>query len=165
VITPTLYACLADWELGIVNWDLGFDKVGFEALDVGSGQRWPLARTTRELGGPRVGPYSFDPAALDKALRVLGRVSTSECDLFMVDEIGPLELEQGEGFAPILDLLPIKGPTNTLIVVRPALLDPLRLHLRDTESAVFSVTVENRDELPLRIVEALWGDQDHCSVR
>jgi len=28
--------------------------------------------------------------------------------------------------------------------------------LRDTESAVFSVTEENRDELPLRIVEKLW---------
>jgi len=179
--------------------------VGFEALDVGSGQRWPLARTDQKLDGPRVGPYIFDPAGLTRALEVLKRAATSGCDLFMVDEIGPLELEQGKGFAPILDLLPVNGPRNTLIVVRPALLDqlllhlretsfatpeensedslsgerpahtlivvrpalldPLRLHLRDTESAVFSVTVENRDELPLWIVEALWGDQHHCSVR
>jgi nucleoside-triphosphatase THEP1 len=162
VITPALYACPeprrracpADWELGIGNWEL--TKVGFEALDVGSGQRWPLARTDQELGGPQVGPYSLDPTALARALEVLKRAATAGYDLFMVDEIGPLELEQGEGFAPILDLLPVKGPTNTLIVVRPALLDPLRLRLRDTESAVFSVTEENRDELPLRIVEKLW---------
>jgi nucleoside-triphosphatase THEP1 len=170
VITPALYACPepfdftqdrrsrracpADWELGIGNWEL--TKVGFEALDVGSGQRWPLAHTDRDLGGSRVGPYSFDPTALARALKVLERAISAVCDLLMVDEIGPLELEQGEGFAPILDLLPFEGPTHTLIVVRPALLGPLRLRLRDTESAVFSVTEENRDELPLRIVEKLW---------
>ena len=76
----------------------------------------------------------------------------------MVDEIGPLELEQDQGFAPILDLLPVEGPIHTLIVVRPALLDPLLLHLRDIEWSIFSVTEQNRDELPLRIVEELWGD-------
>jgi len=179
VITPALYACPADWELGIGDWEL--TKVGFEALDVGSGERWPLARTDpstalrqssgqgsghrQELGGPRVGPYSFDPAGLARALRVLRRAATTGGDLLMVDEIGPLELEQGKGFAPILDLLPVEGPTHTLIVVRPALLDPLLLRLRDavgrpcrTGFTVFSVTEENRDELPLQIVEALWGD-------
>ena len=142
VITPALYS-----SHGL--------KVGFEALDVGSGERWPLARTDRELGGPRVGPYSFDPTALDRALRVLERAISAGCDLLMVDEIGPLELEQGKGFAPILDLLPVEGPAHTLIVVRPALLDPLLRHLRDTQCSVFSVTETNRDELPLRIVEKL----------
>jgi nucleoside-triphosphatase THEP1 len=179
VITPALYACPAGWELGIGNGEL--TKVGFEAMDVGSGERWPLAHTDpsttlrqgsgqgsghrQELGGPRVGPYGFDPAALARALRVLERAISAGCDLLMVDEIGPLELEQGKGFAPILDLLPVEGPTHTLIVVRPALLDPLLLRLRDavgrpcrTGFTVFSVTEENRDELPLQIVEALWRD-------
>jgi nucleoside-triphosphatase THEP1 len=145
VITPAFY-------------DSHGAKVGFEAVDVGSGERWPLARTDKELGGPRVGPHSFEPAALDRALKVLRRAVSAGCDLFMVDEIGPLELEQDEGFAPILDLLPVEGLTHTLIVVRPALVDQLLLHLRDIECTVFSVTEENRDELPLRIVEELWGD-------
>jgi nucleoside-triphosphatase THEP1 len=179
VITPALYArpepfdftqdrrsrraCPADLELGIGNWEL--TKVGFEAVDVGTGERWPLAHTDRELGGPQVGPYSFDPTGLARALRVLERAISAGCDLLMVDEIGPLELEQGKGLAPILDLLPVEGPTHTLIVVRPALLDPLLLRLRDavrrpcrTGFTVFSVTEENRDELPLQIVEILWGD-------
>jgi nucleoside-triphosphatase THEP1 len=169
-------------------------KVGFEAVDVGSGERWPLARTDpstgsgrgpsttlrsasetpptghrRELGSPRVGPYSFDPAALARALRVLRKAATlrqafdraqdtaAGCDLLIVDEIGPLELEQGKGFAPILELLPVEGPTHTLIVVRPAFVDQLLLHLRIQSLQVFNVTEENRDELPLRIVEELWG--------
>jgi nucleoside-triphosphatase THEP1 len=199
VITPALYACPepfdftqdrhsrracpAGWELGVENWEL--TKVGFEAVDVSSGERWPLAYTDpstgsgrgpstilrqgsghcQEMGGPRVGPYSFDPAALARALSALERAISAGCDLFMVDEIGPLELEQGKGFAPILDLLPVEGPTHTLIVVRPALLDPLLLRLRGavrrpcrTGFTVFSVTEENRGELPLQIVEALWGD-------
>ena len=164
-------------------------KVGFEAVDVGSGERWPLARTDpsatlrqgsgqalrlcsgqgsghrQELGGPQVGPYSFDPAGLARALEVLKRAISAGCDLLMVDEIGPLELEQGKGFAPILDLLPAEGPTHTLIVVRPALLDQLLLHLRGTEFTVFTVNEENRNKLPLRIVEKLWGDRHCCAVR
>ena len=86
------------------------------------------------------------------------RAVAARCDLLIVDEIGPLELEQGEGFAPILELLPVEGPTHTLIVVRPALLDQLLLRMRDAECTVFSVTEENRNKLPLRIVEELWGD-------
>jgi nucleoside-triphosphatase THEP1 len=153
----------ADWGLGMGNGE--WTKVGFEAVDVGSGQRWPLAHVDHKMGGPRVGPYSFDPAALARALRVLEGAISAGCDLFMMDEIGPLELEQGKGFAPILDLLPVEGPTHTLIVVRPVLLDPLLLRLREavrrpcrTGFTVFSVTEENRDELPLQIVETLWGD-------
>jgi nucleoside-triphosphatase THEP1 len=105
-----------------------------------------------------VGPYSFDPDGLARARRVLIRAISAECDLLIIDEIGPLELEQGEGFAPILDLLPVEGPTHTLIVVRPALLDQLLPHLKGIDSTVINVTEGNRDELPLRIVEELWGD-------
>jgi len=185
-------ACSAGRGLGMGNGE--WTKVGFEAVDVGSGERWPLAHTDQKTGGPRVGPYNFDPAALARALKVLERAISAGCDLFMMDEIGPLELEQGKGFAPILDLIywrssrtcsapaeretsfatpeensedSLSGerPMHTLIVVRPALLDLLLLRLRDavrrpcrTEFTVFSVTEENRDELPLQIVEILWGD-------
>jgi len=151
VVTPALY-------------DDHGAKVGLEAMDVSSGERWLLARTDPSPGsghhperGPRVGPYSFDPTALARALKVLRKAATAGCDLLMVDEIGPLELEQGEGFAPVLDLLPPGMPTHTLIVVRPELLDALRLRLRSTSPAVFNVTRENRDALPRQIIEELWG--------
>jgi nucleoside-triphosphatase THEP1 len=164
VITPALYACPERSRRveGQGRRDSHGAKIGFEAVDVGSGERWPLARTDQELGGPRVGPYSLNPAALARALKVLRRAAIPEtsatvpCDLLILDEIGPLELEQGGGFAPILDLLPVEGPTHTLIVVRPALLDQLRLYMRDTECTVFNVTEANRDEMPLRIAEELW---------
>jgi nucleoside-triphosphatase THEP1 len=186
VITPALY-------------DHNGAKIGFEAMDVGSGERWPLARTDiflppmsggdrgggsghrQELGSLRVGHYSFDPNALARVLKVLKRAcpepldcardklrrraATAGCDLLMVDEIGPLELEQGEGFAPILDLLPVEEKaspgaktTHTLIVVRPALVEKLCQRLDGIEFVVFHTTEENRDELPRRIVERLWGD-------
>jgi nucleoside-triphosphatase THEP1 len=160
VITPAIYACpeLALREVeGQSRRDSHGAKVGFEAVDVSSGERWPLARTDRELGGPCVGPYSFDPEGLSKALEVLITAAMEERDLLVIDEIGPLELEQGKGFAPILDLLPVEGPTHTLIVVRPTLLGQLLLHLRGNKFTIFSVTEGNRDELPSRIVEELWG--------
>jgi nucleoside-triphosphatase THEP1 len=46
-------------------------KAGIWGVDVRSGERRILARTDRDLGGPAVGPYSFEQAALDWALAVI----------------------------------------------------------------------------------------------
>ena len=171
-------------------------KVGFEALDVGRGQRWLLARAEQSLSrsqiqsrggshstclepsrragpqawkpallpnrdllrldGPRVGRYTFDAASLAQAIEVLKRASGAASDLLFVDEIGPLELEQSGGFAPVLDKLPLQGPGHVLLVVRPALLLELRRRLSGADFVVFTVTEENRDGLPRRIVQSLW---------
>jgi nucleoside-triphosphatase THEP1 len=145
VLTPPLY-------------DEGGAKVGFEALDVDSGRRWLLAHTKRDLGGPRIGPYTFDGRALQRAIDLLRNAISSGSDLFIIDEIGPLELVQGSGFAPVLDQLPLHGPGHTLLVVRPALLQELRRRLCSAVTTVFTVTRDNRDNLPHRIMRELWPD-------
>jgi len=128
-------------------------KVGFEALDVSSGQRWLLARAQRELDGPRVGRYTFDAAGLAQAIEVLKRACAEPSDLLLVDEIGPLE---GGGFAPVLDRLPLQGAGHVLIVVRSALLTALRRRLHRTDFSIYTVTEDNRDILPRHIVQELW---------
>ena len=140
VITPALYACP----------ELVLSKACPEP------RRRVEGRSRRACPEPVLSKACPEPRR-----RVEGqsrRAVAARCDLLIVDEIGPLELEQGKGFAPILELLPVEGPTHTLIVVRPAFVDQLLLHLRIQSLQVFNVTEENRDELPLRIVEELWGD-------
>jgi len=46
-------------------------KVGIEGIDLSTDEHRTLARTCRELGGPRLGPYSFDAAALEWATTVV----------------------------------------------------------------------------------------------
>lgn len=146
VLTPALY-------------DGNGAKIGFEALDLGRGQRWLLALTEQGLDGPQIGPYTFDAAGLARAIEVLQQACALPGDLLIVDEIGPLELERGQGFAPLLDLLPLPGPGHVLIVVRPALLPALRRRLGG-EFVIYTVTAGNRDLLPAYIAQELWPHEN-----
>ena len=47
------------------------------------------------------------------------------CDLLVVDELGPLELVRGEGWQAALEALAQGGYCLALVVVRPELLDVL----------------------------------------
>ncbi|HIC93478.1 MAG TPA: DUF2478 domain-containing protein [Anaerolineae bacterium] len=147
------YTCGGLLSLSLL--DEGGAKVGIEALDLASGRRRLLARADRDLGGPRTEHYSFDAAALAWANSVLIGAVKAGCDLLVVDEVGPLELERGEGLAPALAEL--GGVPRALVVVRDALLGELRRRLRGHELAVFAVDEENRGALPSSIVGWLFG--------
>jgi nucleoside-triphosphatase THEP1 len=136
-------------------------KVGIWAIDVLSAERQTLARTDRDLGGPSVGPYSFDAAALDWAVTVvdqaLRRAAEGRCDLAIVDEIGRLELYQDGGLAPVLPLLASGKAGRVLVLVRDSLLAELEARLAPAECIVFEASEENRRELPTHLVEAFVG--------
>jgi len=82
--------------------------VAYHALMVSDGEQRLLARADGDLGGPRIGRYSFDANVLSWVIGELRRAISQGCDLLIVDEIGPLELEQEKGLAPLLSDL-IKG--------------------------------------------------------
>ena len=142
--------------LSIALFDGSGVKVGFEAMDAGSGQRWLLAHTAQPLDGPRIGPYVLDTLGLARAIDVLKRACSTP-DLMILDEVGPLEIERNEGFAPVLDILPLEGPGHLLIVVRPSLLPEMRRRL-GRDSGIYTVSEGNRDILPAHMVQELWPD-------
>lgn len=129
-------------------------KVGIWGVDIGTGERRILARTDRDLGGPSVGPYSFQAEALGWAVTVI-RQSLHPSDLVVVDEIGKLELWQGIGLAPILPRLAAGEAKRSLVLVRDFLLAELQARLGPGAQIVFEVGVENRDGLASRILQDL----------
>lgn len=137
-------------------------KVGIWGVDPRTGERRVLARTDRELGGPSIGPYSFDEAALAWATGLVEAAmagphggGTRPCDLLIVDEIGKLELWHGIGLAPILPLLAAGQVKRSLVLVRDSLLAELQAHLGSAEQVVFEVHEENRGTLAPGILKAL----------
>ncbi|HSJ57047.1 MAG TPA: nucleoside-triphosphatase, partial [Anaerolineae bacterium] len=91
-------------------------KAGIWAVDLAGGERRLLARTDRDLGGPAVGPYSFDAGAIEWVIETIDR-AVGESDLLFVDEIGKLELWRGEGLAPVLTLLEQGRVGRALVIV------------------------------------------------
>jgi len=140
------------------------DKVGIDAVDLSRGMRRLLAlqhgRTAEErisLATPGVatGRYRFDPQVMAWANDVLARAVKARPDLLVVDEIGPLELEQGEGFAPVIGRLAAGEVPCALLVVRERLLEGLRGCLPAASTSSFPVEEHTRDSAPGRILDWL----------
>ena len=135
--------------------------VAYQALMIADGEGWLLARADTDLGGPRTTRYSFDADVLSWAVAKLREAISQGCDLLIVDEIGPLELEQGTGLAPILsDLSAADRLPPLLLVVRPELVGQLRKQLPDIPFRTFTVTQENRQALAEAIIEELFAEHD-----
>jgi len=129
-------------------------KAGIWGVELGTGERRVLARTDRDLGGPSVGPYSFDAAALEWAAAAVDK-AIGACDLLIVDEIGKLELWRGIGLAPVLPRLAAGEAERALILVRESLLSELQARLAPVEQVVFRVGEEDRGELPPSVLSEL----------
>lgn len=97
-------------------------KVAIEAVDLRSSERRLLARR-REVGAVtdvHTHEWGFDPTTLAWGNAVFE--TAVPCDLLVVDEIGPLELEQGKGWVAALAALASRAYRLGVVVLRPALL-------------------------------------------
>jgi nucleoside-triphosphatase THEP1 len=115
------------------------------------------------LQGPRVGPYRISRAAVDQVNRSFSAPSESsvsyhrDARLWILDEVGPLELTGGKGFLPALRAL--RGIISTagtgavaVVVVRPSLITELEARFAPEHVIErMYVTPDNREDLPSRI--------------
>jgi nucleoside-triphosphatase THEP1 len=139
--------------------DDGGARIGFAARNLSTGEEWVLGRSDSELGGPRYGRFSFSSGGIARAVDCLrGILASSDAGtgggatrvpspgpVVVIDEIGPLELERGEGLAPVLPLLAAAG--DLLLVARPSLVDRIETLVPGHRREVLVVTPENRDAL------------------
>jgi len=140
------------------------DEGGFpatrHALMVSDGEQRLLALADGDLTGPRTLRYSFDADVLSWVIDGLRRAILQGCDLLIVDEIGPLELEQGRGLAPLLSDLSTGRLPPLLLVVRPELTARLQERLPVIPFRTFTVTQENRQALADAIIKELFAEHD-----
>jgi nucleoside-triphosphatase len=109
-------------------------QVGIEAEALRTGRRRLLARIRQPGEAPlseATKLWRFDLGALAWGNEVLA--SAIPCDLLVVDELGPLELEQGRGWLAGLAAVDSGDFTAALVVVRPHLLPAARRRWADAE--------------------------------
>lgn len=97
-------------------------KVVIQLLDIGSGQEKILAdRRSNGNHGPSTKHWSFHQSTLDWGNQQLRTMPPSE--IFIIDELGPLELERGEGLQAALPRMEDPSYSLKLAVIRPSLID------------------------------------------
>lgn len=132
----------AGWQAAGVLSPAEFQKGEKSAIlieDVRTGQRRQMAWWPQSLQGQRPeevcteeNPYDpawkphwiFDKDQMAWGEEILAAIST--CDLLVIDELGPFELAQGEGWVSGLRLLDEGAYRLALVVIRPELIDQAR---------------------------------------
>lgn len=101
-------------------------RIGIDLLDPLTDKRWPLA-TAKASPAEAGSRWDFLPESLASGAALLA--ASGSCDLLVIDELGPLELLEGQGWVNALDVLHAQHYDRALVVVRPRLLDVLKARL------------------------------------
>jgi nucleoside-triphosphatase THEP1 len=122
-------ASVAGWSVaGLLSPGIFKDgvKTGILTQDLRTGESRPLAMISslnvkRSTFNLELGQWLFDPTVVDWANQVLQ--SRRPCDLFIVDELGPLEFFRGEGWVNAFDALRQTRYRLGVVVIRPECID------------------------------------------
>lgn len=126
------------------------DRVGFEIVDLATGGRDVMAHV--DIDGPAVGAYGVDVAAVDRLSRSALSTAVDDCDLVVIDEIAPMQLESDRFVAAARRALDSRTPVLAAIAARDS--DPDLETVRSREDvAIFAVAPETRDALPGALIE------------
>jgi nucleoside-triphosphatase THEP1 len=132
------------------------DKTGIQVVDLGRGVSRRLARLrsgpTRAVETKR---WSFDPEAVAWGGRVLSRAVPTE--LLVIDELGPLEFERGEGWMEGLRILEEGEYRAALVVIRPSLVAEAKSRWPGAEVLPL-VPGEDLESKAQRILGTLFSD-------
>jgi nucleoside-triphosphatase THEP1 len=121
------------------------EEIAKDAFDIRSGVRRSLGsvklhgRATTEV---QIGRWTFDAKTIDWCNTIFQ--SSIPCDFLIIDEIGPLEFDQGQGFLEALPALDSGEFINGVVVIRPHLLAAALQRWPDSE--VIKITDTNHAE-------------------
>jgi nucleoside-triphosphatase THEP1 len=103
----------------------GNRKIGIDLLDLASGECCRLAYRKGEADGDLATPdWQMVSETLQWGNAILEGINA--CELFILDELGPLEFSQGLGLMAGLRFVDAHRDIPTFVVVRPSLLDAAR---------------------------------------
>jgi len=109
------------------------EKVGIDLVDLSTGHRTRLAdrniHTT--TSGPATTRWAFHQESIDLGNAILR--DSIPCELLVIDELGPLEFERGEGWLDGLTAVDEGEYQSALLVIRPSLLTSAFARWRDAE--------------------------------
>lgn len=124
--------------------------IGFDAVDLGSGQHAALARDNGN--GGTTGRFEFLAEGLRLGNASLSPASTNSVDLVVVDEFGPLELNR-QGWRQSVDMLVQSSEALILLVVRGELADEVECLYENAESIRLCVADRESIKTVISILE------------
>lgn len=133
-------------------------KAGIVMVDLVTDKHQTFAHVTAPGEVADVGEYRLEEHAVDWAKAILSGALLANVDWLVIDEIGPLELHKGQGFAfalePLADSLRVP---NAIVIVRPELVSELAERLGRTDIVLMEVREAQRAEAPAQLVKLIMA--------
>lgn len=114
-------------------------RIGYDLLALKTNRRCSFLRLKGNPGWPQVGNYFFVPPGLEIASDIITHCREDIC---IIDEIGPMEINGGGLWTPILKLLSHRT-SPTLFVIRESLVDRFTALFPDKPVFVFDIRKNN----------------------
>lgn len=129
------------------------ERVGFDVVDVATGDRATLAHVDQEEG-PRVGTYRVAVDNLERIASKAFATARETSDVVIIDEIAPMELHS-EAFVDGVEAV-LAAPVPVVAAIHQRSDAGLigRVKARD-DVEKYCVTAENRDDLPQRVIRQI----------
>jgi nucleoside-triphosphatase THEP1 len=125
-----------------------------EVIDLRTGSSRPFGAPTQVGTDPLTPGWELESDVFEWAAQVLS--AATPCDLLIVDELGPLELVGGRGWAHALEVLRGGDFRAALVVCRPSLLDKLEASLGTPPAGSFEADPDQSDTLPDLILSRMF---------
>jgi len=127
-------------------------RVGFEIISLSDGQREILAHVKLKEG-PRVGKYIVNKNKFDEFLDTIID-DIHYADVYIVDEIGPMELTSSK-FLRLVDKI-LNNKTPSLMTIHITISKEIHKRFKTKyPNVLYRLTKENRDAMPLIIWKEL----------
>ena len=131
----------------------------FNMLDLVSGKILPLASRRFYEGWEQVGRFYFNPEGIRTGKRILEDALKTEHDLFVVDEIGPFELE-GKIWAENLTRILERRAWPVLLVVREPLVAAVVQKWNLQDAVLIDIRQLNPDQAANLVLPETMGRDD-----
>ena len=129
-------------------------RIGYDVMNIQTGERVPLCRNDPDGVGIAIGEWIFRDDGIRFGNVSLDPSSLIASDLVIVDEVGPLELEN-KVWATSLDRLVGSSPCPIILTVREHLIERVQNRWSFIPQFVWKTEVGNSAELLKEIMEVL----------
>lgn len=131
------------------------------STELRTGHRHTLTHPFDSPQGIALTHFRINPETMVRSARGVQRSFPTQ--VFILDELGPLELVRGEGWVEVLSLLKSGTYVVALIIVRPTLLDEAICQLPADWYTLIKLTKENRDDIRERLAQEILSSFDQES--
>jgi len=138
-------------------------RIGYDVINIQTGERVPLCRNEPNGIGIKIGEWIFRNDGIQFGRTALNPSSLIACDLIIIDEVGPLELEN-KVWATSLDRLIGSSPCPIILAVREHLIERVQDRWSFIPEFVWKIEGGNSGELLKEIMNALINSNDKKEI-